>query len=70
MRTINPSLQAIADALGIPVEVFLDQGDQTNKHSAKLRETTELLAAFAQIPTAQGRRRCISYAKALRQLPA
>ncbi|MDN3574741.1 hypothetical protein [Methylobacterium longum] len=56
------TLQRIADALATDVAVFSDAA-VGERHD--VRETLELLAAFARIADAKDRRACVDFVRAL-----
>lgn len=58
------SLQAIASALGLPLETFFRQRGE-NQSAPTASEVSELLALFQQIPNAQRRRHCLDLVREL-----
>ena len=54
----NPLLHAIADALGVPVEMFFDAPQK-----AASEDVIALLQAWTAIGDAQGQRRVLSFAQ-------
>lgn len=63
MAECTPVLTRVAEALGLPVEAFTQRGHLSDEQLTSLRETTELLEAWARISDRQARRRCLSYVK-------
>ncbi|GJE52901.1 hypothetical protein GOFOIKOB_5976 [Methylobacterium tardum] len=67
MADNTQALVRLAEALGIPIEAFTRPEAVSGEQITQLRETAELLEAWARIDDKQARRRCLSYVKSAAQ---